>query len=99
MTLKINAYKLFIAKTRWLTEIFNVSLRDVKRFTNIFHGKLKSGIYININLINNCQEDQHWIWKCHDFMIRIILVFKHFLLGKKIIVSFQLLYPQNDTSK
>ena len=33
MTLKIHAYKLFIAKTRWPTEIFNISLRDVKFFT------------------------------------------------------------------
>ena len=79
----IHAYKLFIAKTRWPTEIFNTSLRDVKFFTNIFHGKLKSGIYINNNLINNCQEDQHWIWKCHDFIIRIISVFNFFFFHFK----------------
>ena len=79
MTLKIYSYKLFIAKTRWLTEIFNISPRNVKIFANMFHRKLKSGIYINNNLINNCQEDQRWIWKCHDLMIKIKSVFKHFL--------------------
>ena len=26
----------------------------------MFHRKLKSGIYINNNLINDCQEDQHF---------------------------------------
>ena len=65
----------------------------------MFHGKLKSGIHINNSLINYGQEDQHWIWKCHDFMIKIKSVFKHFLFKKKkIIVLFQDLYPQNDTS-
>ena len=81
MTLKIHAYKLFIVKTRWLTEIFNISLKKCKNLRKyMFHGKLKSGIHINNNLINYGQEDQHWIWKCHDFMIRMKSVFKHFLL-------------------
>ena len=48
-------------------------------FANKFDRELKSGIYINNNLINKGEEDQFLIWKCYDFMVKIRYVFKHFL--------------------
>ena len=52
-------------------------------FAQKFDRELKSGIYINNNLTNKCQEDQYLIWKCHDFMIKIRHVFQPFLSKNK----------------
>ena len=41
MTLKIHAYKLFIEKIRWLTEIFNISLKKCKNLRKYVSWKVE----------------------------------------------------------
>ena len=64
-------------------------------FANKFDRELKSGIYINNNLINKCQEDQYLIWKCHELMIKIRHVFSAFSIQKqKFSFHFKSYFPR-----
>ena len=76
---KIHAYKLFIAKTRWLTEVFNISLKKCENLRKYVSWK------VEIWHIYQQQSYQQLSGRSaldHDFMIKIKSVFKHFLLKK-----------------